>query len=77
MAAALPEFISPMLAAIGRPFDSAEHLFEIKWDGTRALAYCQDSDYRLLSRKKKDLRPGYPELSFLADLPPGTVLDSS
>ncbi len=75
MAAALPEFISPMLAAIGRPFDSAEHLFEIKWDGTRALSYCQDSDYRLLSRKNKDLRPGYPELNFLAALPAGTVLD--
>ena len=75
MAAALPEFIPPMLAAIGRPFDSENHLFEIKWDGTRAVAYREGSDFRLLSRKRKDLRPGYPELEFLAELPPGSVLD--
>ena len=28
----------PMLAARGAPFDSAEYLFEVKWNGIRALA---------------------------------------
>jgi hypothetical protein len=28
----------PMLAVAGTPFDSAEHVFEVKWDGVRALA---------------------------------------
>ena len=28
----------PMLAVPAEPFDSAEHLFEVKWDGVRALA---------------------------------------
>jgi ATP-dependent DNA ligase len=30
--------IAPMLAVVGEPFDSPEYLFEIKWDGVRALA---------------------------------------
>ncbi len=34
----LPTFLRPMLAHPGRPFDSDQHLFEIKWDGIRALA---------------------------------------
>jgi len=28
-----------MLAKPGRPFDSDDFLFEIKWNGTRMLAY--------------------------------------
>ena len=35
----LPQFIAPMLARPGKPFDSAKHLFDVKWDGMRALAY--------------------------------------
>jgi len=72
---ALPEFISPMLAKIGKPFSSDEHLFEIKWDGTRALAFIEGGDYRLLNRKRRSRKDGYPELELLRELPPGTVLD--
>ena len=28
----------PMLAVRGLPFDSSEYLFEVKWNGIRALA---------------------------------------
>jgi hypothetical protein len=28
----------PMLAVPSAPFDSAEYLFEVKWDGVRAVA---------------------------------------
>ena len=72
---ALPAFIPPMLAKIGKPFDDPAWLFEIKWDGTRALAFAEGGDYRLLNRKKNDARPRYPELAGLASLPDGTVLD--
>jgi ATP-dependent DNA ligase len=64
-----------MLAEIGPAFDSEEHLFEIKWDGIRSLAFCAGGDYRLLSRTRNDQKPRYPELAFLADLPAGTLLD--
>lgn len=73
--AELPDFISPMLAKIGKPFSSEEHLFEIKWDGTRALAFIEGGDYRLLNRRRRSRKDAYPELGFLAGLPSGTVLD--
>jgi DNA ligase D-like protein (predicted ligase) len=72
---ALPEFIRPMLAKIGKPFDDPGWIFEIKWDGTRALAFVEGGDYRLLNRKKNDSRPRYPELDVLRALPSGTILD--
>jgi DNA ligase D-like protein (predicted ligase) len=76
MAGPLPEFIAPMLAKIGRePFDSDKHLFEIKWDGTRALAFVEGGGYRLRNRRKRDIEPTYPELAFLAGIEPGAVLD--
>jgi DNA ligase D-like protein (predicted ligase) len=73
--AKLPAFIEPMLAKIGKPFASDEHVFEIKWDGTRALAFVEDGSYRLLNRKRRSRKDAYPELEFLAGLPGGTVLD--
>lgn len=71
----LPGFISPMLAKPGSPFDSDDHLFEIKWDGTRALAFIEDERYRLLNRRQIDMTDRYPEFSFLGEIPSGTVLD--
>lgn len=71
----LPRFISPMLALPGEAFDSAEHLFEIKWDGTRALAYIEGGAYRLVNRRELDITDRYPELGALALLAEGTVLD--
>jgi ATP-dependent DNA ligase len=64
-----------MLAQEGTPFDSPEHLFEIKWDGTRVLAFIDQSGYRLVNRNRADVTDRYPELGFLATLPAGIVLD--
>jgi len=72
---ALPEFIAPMLATlVDEPFDSERHLFEIKWDGIRALGRV-DGGVSLLSRNRMDLTPSFPELAALARLPAGTALD--
>jgi DNA ligase D-like protein (predicted ligase) len=57
------------------PFDSDEHLFEIKWDGIRALSFVESGSVRVLSRNRQDLAPSYPELESLARLPAGTLLD--
>jgi bifunctional non-homologous end joining protein LigD len=49
----MPGFIKPMLATLVKePFDSDEWLFEIKWDGYRALAYL-DKKVALFSRNEK------------------------
>lgn len=64
-----------MLAVSGEAFDSDDHLFEVKWDGTRALAFIERGRVRLMNRRRIDLTDRYPELSFLAKLPSGTILD--
>ena len=64
-----------MLAKPGRPFDSARHLYEVKWDGIRAIALVEGGGYRLLSRTGHDLTDRYSELAALARLPAGTMLD--
>jgi ATP-dependent DNA ligase len=64
-----------MLAKRGAPFDSSEHLFEIKWDGTRVLAFVDKSGCRLVNRHRANVTERYPELRFLAQLPAGIVLD--
>ncbi len=71
----LPRFVPPMLAKPGVPFDSQEHLFEVKWDGTRVLAFVEQGGYRLVNRHRVDVTDRYPELGFLGDLAAGTVLD--
>jgi len=65
-----------MLAEFGEAFDSEEFLFEVKWDGTRAMAFVDGPGVvRLVNRRKVYLNDRYPDLSFLGDLPAGTVLD--
>jgi len=65
----------PMLAATaGRPFSSGDWLFEVKWDGVRAIAYIANT-VALISRSGRDLAGRFPELAELRDLAPGTVLD--
>jgi bifunctional non-homologous end joining protein LigD len=65
----------PMLAqsATG-PFNSDAWLFEIKWDGVRAIAYVNDT-LSLRSRNDRELGGQFPELDELLTLAPGTVLD--
>jgi len=71
----LPRGVPPMLARPGTPFDSEDFLFEVKWDGTRALAFIEEGSFRLLSRQGLDRSERYPELAGLAKGPAGTVLD--
>lgn len=63
----MPAAIYPMLAtAIEDPFDGPDWLFEIKWDGYRAIAFIEKRGLRLVSRNQNELTSQYPDLS---DLP--------
>jgi bifunctional non-homologous end joining protein LigD len=63
----MPATIHPMLAtAVTKPFDDPNWLFEIKWDGYRAVAFIEDGRLRLVSRTQNDLTKQFPELR---DLP--------
>jgi bifunctional non-homologous end joining protein LigD len=52
--APFPRKVMPMLATLtDKPFDEPGWLFEIKWDGYRALAFCNKDRVELLSRNQK------------------------
>jgi bifunctional non-homologous end joining protein LigD len=56
-----------MLAeSIDDPFDGEEWLFEIKWDGYRAIAFIENGKVRLVSRNQNELTARYPELKDMA-----------
>jgi len=62
----MPTAIYPMLAtAVEKPFDNPDWLFEIKWDGYRAVAFIDDRRVRFVSRNQNDLTGQYPELATL------------
>lgn len=47
----MPKDIVPMLATlVDEPFDNDNWIFEIKWDGYRAVAYCDGKNVELISR---------------------------
>jgi ATP-dependent DNA ligase len=72
----LPTIIKPMLVQPAQaPFDSEHHLFEIKWDGIRCLAFVESGRVRLQSRQLAEISRQFPELLPLRRLPSGTVLD--
>jgi bifunctional non-homologous end joining protein LigD len=63
----MPSAVTPMLAGVAeKPFDDPSWLFEIKWDGYRAVAFIENGGVRLVSRNHNDLTPRYPELRVLA-----------
>jgi len=65
----MPTAVHPMLAtSVETPFDDPEWLFEIKWDGYRAVSFLQEGKVRLVSRNQNDLTGEFPELHELSKL---------
>ena len=66
---AMPAIESPMLATpVDAPFDDPKWVFEVKWDGYRALARIDpDGTVALVSRNGQDYTPKFPELANLSE----------
>lgn len=65
----------PMLGiSEGTPFSSDEWIFEVKWDGIRAISYVND-ELSVRSRNQTELIHNFPELVELKDLTGNCVLD--
>jgi bifunctional non-homologous end joining protein LigD len=65
----------PMLAKVApKPFSDKDWVFEVKWDGFRAIAYVND-ELSLKSRNQKELKYNFPELEELTKLTRKVVLD--
>jgi bifunctional non-homologous end joining protein LigD len=64
-----PAHVPPMLATLARelPVDPEPWTFEIKWDGIRAIAFCDGGAVRLESRNLRDITVSWPELAGLGE----------
>lgn len=73
----LTSFIKPMLAQIHEePFNDDEWIFEIKWDGYRAIAEVKDGNVRLYSRNGLSFLGLYkPVATALKQIKDDVVLD--
>lgn len=66
--AAMPARLAPMLATlVDKPFSDPEWLYEIKWDGARALAWLKDGWVEWRSRTGRVVTAQYPELAVLPE----------
>ena len=72
---ALPKFVEPMKAKLALSAPKGGYLYEIKFDGFRALGLKGGSETRLLSRNEKDLGGKFPEvMEAIAKLDVGEVI---
>jgi bifunctional non-homologous end joining protein LigD len=59
----MPSHVPVALATLSdKPFSSPDWLFEIKWDGERALARIVDGEVEFWSRSGRNITAEYPEL---------------
>jgi bifunctional non-homologous end joining protein LigD len=63
----MPKIITPMLAELGKgePPEGGDWLYEIKWDGVRAICFIEAGKLRMISRNGNAIDKQYPELSIL------------
>ncbi len=63
----MPKIITPMLAELGKgePPASGDWVYEIKWDGVRAICFIESGKLRMFSRNGNAMDKQYPELSIL------------
>ncbi|MGK2933473.1 MAG: DNA ligase D [Solirubrobacterales bacterium] len=74
----MPDVIEPMKAKLAEaPSKSENWATEIKWDGVRAISFCENGVLRLQGRNLNDITDLFPEIAPLADVPgvEGTILD--
>ena len=74
---AMPSGIIPMMATlVDEPFDNADWIYEIKWDGYRAVAYCNNDEVELVSRNLSSFTEKYaPIADALKQLGTRCILD--
>jgi bifunctional non-homologous end joining protein LigD len=73
----IPADIKPMLATlVDKPVEDTGWLYEVKWDGFRAISYLSGGDVNIRSRNNKDFnKKFYPVLNALKDWNINAVVD--
>lgn len=73
---AVPKNIKPMKATlVDAPFDDADWIFEVKWDGYRAVAMIDKNGAELISRNNIPFDKYYPINQILKDWQVNAVID--
>jgi bifunctional non-homologous end joining protein LigD len=73
---ALPKNIKPMKATlVDAPFDDPDWLYEVKWDGYRAIAIVNENGAELISRNNIPFEKYYPLNNLLKDWKMNAVID--
>jgi len=70
VAAAMPKSVAPMLAILGDRKSmptGTDWLYEVKWDGVRALIFVEKKRVGIMARKGTSIEKQYPELLKIAD----------
>lgn len=74
--AAVPKNIKPMKATlVNAPFDDPDWLYEVKWDGYRAIAVIDEKGAELISRNNIPFDKYYPINNILKDWKINAVID--
>lgn len=76
-AGAMPSSLTPMLATlVTEPVEDGGWLYEMKWDGYRALAYMQNGEVNVLSRNNKSFNEKfYPVVQSLSQWGVNALVD--
>jgi len=62
------KFVPMLLGEVDEPFDSDDYIYELKFDGIRALVFASPEDVKIYSRRKIDITHLYPELGSIKEL---------
>lgn len=73
---AMPSSVSPMLATpIKQPFNSVDWIFELKWDGYRSIAFINNGNVQLRSRRDQNFNHYQPVVEALQQIKMDAVID--
>jgi bifunctional non-homologous end joining protein LigD len=59
----LESVLKPMLADASKKVPVGDYLYEVKWDGIRALIYLNEGQLKIYSRNLNDITAQFPELN--------------
>lgn len=62
------KFTPMLLKEVYKPFNDKEYLYEVKFDGIRALIYVNSKVFKIMSRNNEDLTSLFPELKDIQKL---------
>ena len=63
-----PNFGPMLLSEVKKPFDDQDYLFELKYDGIRALIFASPKEVIIKSRNNYDITYLYPELQSIKNI---------